>query len=396
MNYSKILVRYGELTTKGKNRKMFINTLTRNVKKKLDGLEVKITQTRDRMYVDFNEQDQAEVCERLSKVFGIYSFSLVKVCNTNLEEMKDLALQMVNELEFKTFKVETKRNYKAFELQSQQISRELGAHILRNTNDITVDVHTPDLTLTCEVRRDFTYLFVQNIRGAGGYPVGVGGKGLLMISGGIDSPVAGYLTLKRGVAIEAIHFASPPHTSDQAKQKVEDLLKKVSNYAPSIKLHVIHFTKMQENIVKYVDPAFQMTVMRRMMYRISEGLAEKRNCLILVNGESIGQVASQTLRSMHTIESVIHTPVIRPVATYDKNEIIDVSKKIDTYETSILPYEDCCTIFLPKNPQTAPKQEKCEYFENRFDFQSLVDECLTDIEVINISYNQKDELDDLF
>jgi len=396
MKYSKILVRYGELTTKGKNRKMFINTLTKNVKRKLSDLEVKVTQTRDRMYIDFEEKDQDEIINRMQKVFGLVSFSLVQVAQTEIEDIKRVALEMVSELKFKTFKVESRRNFKAFPLQSMQISREVGAHILRNTEDITVDVHTPDVTVSVEVRKEGTYLFVENIKGAGGYPVGVGGKGMLMISGGIDSPVAGYLTLKRGVAIEAIHFASPPHTSDAAREKVETLLKKLSDYAPSITLHVIHFTTMQEHIVKYVDPAFQMTVMRRMMYRITEGLAEKRNNLILVNGESIGQVASQTLRSMHTIESVINTPVIRPVATYDKNEIIDIAKKIDTYETSILPFEDCCTIFLPKNPQTAPKKEKCEFFETKFDYQTLVDECLSNVERVRIEFDQKEETDDLF
>ncbi len=396
MKYTKILVRYGELTTKGKNRKMFINTLTKNVKRKLSGLDVKVTQTRDRMYIDFDEKDQDEIVDRMKRVFGLVSFSLVQVAKTDIEDIKEVALEMVKEQEFKTFKVESRRNYKSFPLQSMQISREVGAHILRNTDDITVDVHNPDLTVSVEVRQESTYLFVENIKGAGGYPVGVGGKGMLMISGGIDSPVAGYLTLKRGVYIEAIHFASPPHTSDAAREKVETLLKKLSNYAPSVILHVINFTDMQEHIVKYVDPAFQMTVMRRMMYRITEGLAERRNCLILVNGESIGQVASQTLRSMHTIESVINTPVIRPVATFDKNEIIDIAKVIDTYETSILPFEDCCTIFLPKNPQTAPKKEKCEFFETKFDYNELVKKCLEDVERVHIEFDQKDDLDDLF
>ena len=258
-----------------------------------------------------------------------------------------------------------------------------------------VDVHHPDLRIGIEVREEFTYVMADTVKGAGGYPVGMGGKALLMLSGGIDSPVAGYLTMKRGVEIECIHYASPPYTSSSAQKKVLDLAGIISKYQGSIKVHIIPFTDLQLAIYKHCDESYAITIMRRMMYRIAERVAQKYKCLAIVNGESIGQVASQTLESMQTINHVIDMPVIRPVVTYDKLEIIDVARRINTYETSILPFEDCCTIFTPKNPVTKPHPEKAEKMEAGWDFEALIDECIEKMETVVVTPATPQE-DDLF
>ena len=263
----------------------------------------------------------------------------------------------------------------------------IGGLLLKSIENISVDVHNPDYTLKIEIRESKAYIYGSEIKGAGGYPVGVAGKGLLMLSGGIDSPVAGYLAMKRGIKLECIYFESPPHTSEMAKNKVRELVEKLSMYQADIKLHIVNFTEMQESIYKNIDPTYMITIMRRMMYRISERLMKKRKCLVLVNGESVGQVASQTLHSMSVINNVTNVPVIRPVACLDKLEIIELSKKIDTYETSILPYEDCCTIFLPKHPVINPKLDSCLKYEENFNYNELIDKCLDNIETININTN---------
>jgi len=236
-------------------------------------------------------------------------------------------------------------------------SKRIGALILKNIPNIKVDVHNPEYLLRIEIRHDYTYIYEKEIKALGGYPVGIAGKGLLMLSGGIDSPVAGYLAMKRGIKLECIYFESPPHTSIAAKNKVKKLVSILNTYQASIKLHIINFTEIQEAIYKNINPEYMITIMRRMMYRISEKVLHENNCLVLINGESVGQVASQTLTSMSVINNVTTTPVIRPVACLDKLEIIDIAKRINTYETSILPYEDCCTIFLPKHPVINPKLE---------------------------------------
>jgi len=264
------------------------------------------------------------------------------------------------------------------------------------TKEIKVDVHAPAILVTVEIRYDAIYVMDNIIKGAGGYPVGVGGKALLMMSGGIDSPVAGYLTLKRGVDIECIHFAAPPYTNELAREKVFDLVDKLRHYTHgSIRVHVINFTKLQLAVYDNCDESYAMTVMRRMMYRISEKIANKNNCLALVNGESIGQVASQTLNSMQVINEVVKIPVLRPVLCLDKLEIIDIADRIDTYEISIRPHEDCCTIFTPKAPATKPKLYKAEIFESGFDFETLIDECVETAEIITVDHNYKKN-DDIF
>ena len=315
----------------------------------------------------------------------------------NLELAKQAVLQIIENNDGNTFKINTKRSDKNFPGSSQEINREIAGYVFHHTTkEIKVDVHAPAILVTVEIRYDAIYVMDNIIKGAGGYPVGVGGKALLMMSGGIDSPVAGYLTLKRGVDIECIHFAAPPYTNELAREKVFDLVDKLRHYThSSIRVHVINFTKLQLAVYDNCDESYAMTVMRRMMYRISEKIANKNNCLALVNGESIGQVASQTLNSMQVINEVVKIPVLRPVLCLDKLEIIDIADRIDTYEISIRPHEDCCTIFTPKAPATKPKLYKAEIFESGFDFETLIDECVETAEIITVDHNYKKN-DDIF
>lgn len=381
-----ILIKYGELTTKKGNRNLFINKLYSNMKNILKGHKVDVQITRDRMYVRTNE-DIDEISLKISKVFGIHALDVAYKLPADEDAIKELALKLIT-LDSKTFKVETKRADKTFPTGSMEFNRIIAGHILKNTG-LKVDVHNPDLRLKIEIRRDGAYVYTKEIKGAGGYPVGIQGKGLLMLSGGIDSPVAGYLALKRGVDIEGIYFDSPPHTSKEAKDKVIELANIINSYSGNVKLHVIPFTEIQETIYKEADNSYMITMMRRMMYRISEKVAHKTGCKIIVNGESIGQVASQTLDSISVINSVTTMPVIRPVATLDKLEIIKIAEKIGTYDTSILPFEDCCTIFLPKNPVIAPKMNKCLEFEKKVNYDDLIERAVQGMETItNLNKNK--------
>lgn len=387
-----IFIKYGELSTKKDNRKMFIKLLLKNIKKKLEGLEVEISYTTARMYIKTTSKDLDEVVEKLREVFGIRSIVICDRVNTNKEEIENKIKEIIQTLSFKTFKVETIRSDKSFPISSLEFSRLMGATVLKN-KECTVDVHNPDLVLTIEIRSEGTYIYTKEVLGLGGYPVGVQGKGLLMLSGGIDSPVAGYLALKRGVDLECLYFESPPHTSLEAKNKVIKLASIINKYSGNIKVHVVPFTELQEAIYKNVPDTYIITIMRRMMYRIAEQVSKRRNCKIIINGESIGQVASQTLTSMSVINNVTNFPVIRPVACLDKLEIIDIANRIDTYETSILPYEDCCTIFVPRHPVINPELKKCIEYENLFDYQTLLDKCINNIETIkNLNTNNFDDL----
>lgn len=385
-----ILIKYGELTTKKQNRNLFINTLYQNIKEVLKEEAVKIEKNRVRMFIEPLEEREIEpIIEKLTKIFGIHSIVIAYPVDNNIDTIKTAVLEIARNHTFETFKVETKRSNKKFPIPSMEFNQVIGGLLLKNIPDIKVDVHQPDYTVKIEIREKSTYIYGREIKGAGGYPVGVAGKGLLMLSGGIDSPVAGYLAMKRGIKIECLYFESPPHTSLMAKNKVKQLVECLSVYQPNIKLHVINFTNIQENIYKNINPDYMITIMRRMMYRISEQMMQKRNCLILINGESVGQVASQTLPSMRVINAVTNLPVIRPVACLDKLEIIEIAKRIGTYETSILPYEDCCTIFLPKHPVINPKLEKCLEYEKTFDFKTLLEEAVHQVETISIRQETK-------
>jgi len=383
-----ILIKYGELTTKKDNRKFFINTLEKNIRTLIKD-DIKITKDRVRMYIECENVD--EVALKLKKVFGIYGIVVCHKVNNNIEDILNKSLEIMDSTK-KTFKVVTNRADKSFPIPSMEFSRKLGGMILKNT-DFKVDVHNPDITLTVEIRNNGTFVYIDEIRGAGGYPVGIQGTGLLMLSGGIDSPVAGYLTLKRGVNIECLYFESPPHTSMEAKNKVLKLASILNEYSGHVKVHVVPFTEIQEAIFKKCPDTYMITIMRRMMYRIADKYSEKIGAKIIVNGESIGQVASQTLSSMECINSVTNKPVIRPVACLDKLEIINIAEKIGTYETSILPFEDCCTIFVPKHPVINPSLKACTEYEKAFDYETLINKCIDNIEVISSFEN--DEFSDL-
>lgn len=383
-----ILIKYGELTTKKNNRNLFINLLYENIKNKLKKYNVKIVKNRVRMFIETDDNID-EIVNILSNIFGIHSIVVAYKVDNNIDSIKTNVLDIVKNISFKTFKVETKRSDKRFPIPSMEFNNVIGGLILKNIPNVSVDVHNPEYELKIEIREDYAYIYTKEIKGAGGYPVGVAGKGLLMLSGGIDSPVAGYLAMKRGIKIECIYFESPPHTSIQAKNKVKKLVEKLSKYNSNIVLNVINFTEIQEAIYKYCPKEYMITIMRRMMYRISEQVARKRKALVIINGESVGQVASQTLNSMNVINNVTNYPVIRPVACLDKLEIIDISKKIDTYETSILPYEDCCTIFLPKHPVINPILDRAINYENNFDYETLINTAVDNVEIIVIDQENK-------
>lgn len=376
-----IMIKYGELTTKKANRNVFIRLLTENIETMLEGLTVSIQKDRVRMYIHCEENCLEEVVSRLGKVFGIHGIVICHKVNTTIEAIEKKALELLKEDTYKTFKVETKRADKTFPISSMELNQKMGGVILKNT-DLKVDVHHPDVLLHIEIRHEGTYLYTNEIRGLGGYPVGIQGKGLLMLSGGIDSPVAGYLALKRGVSIDCVYFDSPPHTSIEAKNKVIALTRILNTYSFHIRLFVVPFTELQEAIYKNVPDSYMITIMRRMMYRIAERLAIKNKEKIILNGESIGQVASQTLTSMQVINAVTCMPVIRPVACMDKLEIIALANKIGTYETSILPFEDCCTIFLPKHPVIHPMMEKVKQIEEKFSFEPFIEKAVQNVEVI--------------
>ncbi len=384
------MIKYGELSTKKDNIKVFIDKLNSNVSKKLADYDVSISKNKVRMFIDIKDYNEVEIISKLKEVFGIHSIVVCYKCNKSIEDINILAKELIEKENITTFKVETNRADKSFKYNSLEVSKMVGAYLLKNVNGLKVDVHNPEITLHVEIRDDNTYLYTKEIKGLGGYPTGIQGKGLLMLSGGIDSPVAGFLASKRGIDIDCIYFDSPPHTSLEAKNKVITLAKKLCNYGSNINLYVIPFTEIQLAIYKNIDPTYMITILRRMMYRISERVAKMTKSRIIINGESIGQVASQTLNSMYVINNVTSYPVIRPVACLDKLEIIEIAKNIDTYETSILPYEDCCTIFVPKHPVINPNLDKCIYFETLIDYEKLIDEAIENMTKIDVKNYQTD------
>lgn len=379
-----ILIKYGELSTKKANRNFFINTLYNNVKNKLINYDVKISKDRARMYIEFRDNELEDIKSIIDRVFGIHMYHIAYIVNTNIDDISNKVVEILKNEVFSTFKVETKRSYKSFPQDSMEISRKLGGVVLKNIDNVSVDVHNPDILVQVEVRENHSYIYLNNYTGAGGYPVGTQPKGMLMLSGGIDSPVAGYLAMKRGIQLEAVYFEAIPHTSLEARNKVLELTKKLAAYTNHINLHVVNFTPIQEAIYKNCRSDYCITIMRRMMYRIMEKIVKSHNGYVIINGESVGQVASQTLTSMAVINSVTNVPVIRPVACFDKLEIIDMARKIDTYETSILPYEDCCTVFVPKHPAINPKLDIAIKEEEKFDYQSMIDEAVNTINTIKV------------
>lgn len=389
--YEYILCRYGELSTKGKNRRNFTSQLLRNTKEQLKAFpDLKYRETYDRLYIELNGTDAQAVMESLRQVFGFSSFSLALKCSRELDELAQLAKDLLVQEEGKTFKVIARRHDKSFPVNSDTINRHIAAKILQES-DWKVDVRKPDVNVYVEVRSKHIYLMMGKISGRGGYPVGIQGKAMLMLSGGIDSPVAAYLMMKRGVRIEAIHFASPPYTSFEAQKKVLDLSQVLTQFQAHIKVHMVPFAKIQRAIYDNVPESYAITLMRRFMLRIANRLAQRRHCLAIANGESLGQVASQTLQSMLAITKMESLPILRPLLSFDKLEIIDIAKDIKTYDISILPFEDCCTIFTPKNPVTQPHLDKIEAYEKHLDIEALVEDALQHIEVIDVHKEKKEE-----
>ncbi|MCS1350538.1 tRNA uracil 4-sulfurtransferase ThiI [Mechercharimyces sp. CAU 1602] len=375
MVFDCILVRYGELALKGNNRREFENRLLRNIRQKLKAFyKVKVTKTQGRIFVELGGEEAEPVMEGLQDVFGIVGFSPAMRVPLEYDDICRAAVQIVENStpRARTFKVIAKRGNKQFPIRSQELNRQVGGHLLQELNDLEVDVHQPELKVHVEVREEAAYVYGNDRPGLGGLPVGSSGRVMLLLSGGIDSPVAGYLALKRGAELHAVHFHSYPFTSERARKKVEDLAELLTRFGGKIHLHVVPFTEAQTAINQNCLEAYSITVMRRIMFRISERLAEKHGALALVTGESLGQVASQTLESMRTIGHVVQLPVLRPLIGMDKQEIMQLSKRMGTYETSILPYEDCCTVFLPKAPKTRPSLKDTERTESRLDVEALV------------------------
>jgi len=387
-----ILIKYGELTTKKDNRKFFIKTLRNNILDKLSDYNIAVTDDYYRMFIEVNEDDIDSITSKLKCIFGIHEIAVCyKDENITEEEIKKVSLMVMKEEDFCTFKVETKRSDKSFPVKSMDMNNIIGSLILKNI-ECKVDVHNPEIILNIEIRREGFYIYTKGIKCLGGYPVGTLGRGLLMLSGGIDSPVAGYMTIKRGVELYYLYFESRPHTSIEARNKVRDLARKLEKYNTNGKLMVVNFTKIQETIYKNLDTTYLITIMRRMMYRIAERVAKKNKCLAIVNGESVGQVASQTLASMIAVNDVTNYPILRPLCSFDKLDIIEISKKIDTYDISILPYEDCCTVFVPRHPVINPNLKHIYSEEAKIDFDTLINEAVNTIEVVDLKEIKSDLL----
>lgn len=382
-----ILIRYGEIHLKGKNKRFFENKLISNIKRKLSGLEYEFTYKRSRYVVSaYRPETENEIIKRLKQVFGIHSISVAEKTESTLDAISDAVVALAKPSG--KFRITVNRADKTFPMTSIELATELGGRVLDKYPDLTVDLFDPDFIIYTDVREDGgTFVYRDKILCANGMPVGTAGKGLLMLSGGIDSPVAGYMMSKRGLQLDAIHFHSYPYTSELAKQKVIDLAKIMSDYTGEINLICIPFTKIQEEIHRSCDSSYMITLVRRFMMRIAERVALMRDCRCIVNGESLGQVASQTLESINVTNAMVkELPIFRPLIGMDKDEIIEISRKIGTFETSILPYEDCCTVFLPDAPVTHPSVKRVEHEEARIkDMDALIDEAVAGMEIITIA-----------
>ena len=381
MEYNTIIVRFGEMSTKGKNKRDFIASLARSIRHTLkeDENKYEMIIRHDHIYLNLKEHIE-DLENKLKDISGMYSFSLALKIDQDLDNILKVGFDIVKNEEGNTFKIRTKRIDKSYPYISDEINRKLAGEILKKSNK-KVDVHNPDILLDIEIRDDGAYLFTKTIKGMGGYPSGTIGKCLVMLSGGIDSPVAAYLLLKRGVDITCIHYASPPYTNSGVIDKLEDILHKLTKYQTRIRLFIVPFTKIQEKIYEVSSEGYPITIMRRMMYRLASRLAKRLKINCLANGESIGQVASQTIDSLSVINEVTNMPVLRPLCTYDKVDIIKISEEIGTYDISIRPYEDCCTIFAPVKPKTSPHIDECLKIEEKFDFESLIEEALNNVEI---------------
>ncbi len=377
-----ILVRYGELTLKGKNRNEFERALYNNIRKQLDHLDLEFYKDRNRIYVQIENLEEFPQVENILKIIpGIHSFSIADICETELSIIKDVALKNFKK-KTPEFKVETKRIYKKFPLISQEVSSEIGAHILIQNDGLEgmcVNVHNPKQVLNIEIHQDRTFVFHEHVKGMGGLPIGTAGKALILLSGGIDSPVAAVLAMKRGLKINCIHFSSPPYTNEKSLQKVKDLVAILHKYDKDIKLFNVNFTELQLAIHDKCWDRYEVILLRRMMLRQAKKLAHTIKAEVLITGESLGQVASQTIKSMAATSDAIDLLILRPLITMDKSEIVTIAKQIGSYETSILPFDDCCVLFLPKSPSTAPKIKHLIEEETKLDFDYFLNKNQIDI-----------------
>ena len=389
MNYDSLMIHYGELSTKGNNRKQFIQALLHNVRGALKPFGVECRGDHDHIYVTLGDKDFHPILARLQDVPGIQKISLVARSEKDIETLKKEACELISLEKGKTFKVDAKRTDKAYPLDSYGVAVALGDAILEAHPELSVDVHNPDIVLKVQIRKEGANLSCHDYPGEGGYPMGMNGKVTMLLSGGIDSPVAAYALMRRGIKVECLHFAAPPYTSEAVLDKLKDLLKTLNEYQSDIKLEVVPFTELQLAIYSNVPEPYCITIMRRMMLRIAEGVARKNKCLAIATGESIGQVASQTLASMQTINAVTSYPIMRPLCCSDKLQIIETAQKINTYEISIRPYEDCCTIFKPRKPKTKPRIDECEKFEAKWDWQSQVQKCIDGVKAIYLSEGEE-------
>ena len=384
-----ILLKYGEISLKGLNRPMFEKQLLANVAKALTPLgKFSIRKSQSTVYVEplGDDIDMQAATERLSKVFGIVNICPAAKCQKTIEDIERTTLECLSQIDLngKTFKVEAKREDKQFPMNSPQLCRHMGAVILKNTEGLSVDVHNPDILVQIEIRKE-AFIFTQKVSGAGGMPVGTAGRAALLLSGGIDSPVAGWMISKRGVVLDAVHFHSHPYTSDRAKEKVIELAKIMTQYTGPIRLHIVPFTDIQLDIIDKCPKNYLTIIMRRLMMKIAEKIARESGAMALITGESIGQVASQTMESLVVTDNAVDMPVFRPCIGMDKEEIVTISKKIDTYETSILPYEDCCTIFVPKHPKTKPSISEIQEAEKLLtDPEDMMEKAIQDREIIDL------------
>lgn len=392
---SLILVRYGEMTLKKKNYRQFLQMINDNIKRKLKEFKkIKYFNTDYRFYIYLNGEDYKLVIDKLNMVSGLASYSLCSECANTYEAMGELGVKLVSEYKKgarASFKVETNRGDKNYPATSIEISQEVARRVLPKVEGLYVDVHNPEITLNIDLRSEGTYLYVETIKGLGGYPSGTAGCGLLMMSGGIDSPVAGFLSLKKGINLKAIHFASPPYTSDLALQKVVDLTEVLTNYSSNSKIDliVIPFTKIQDSIHENASNIYMVTLMRRAMYKIASKICKDEGIDVIINGESIGQVASQTLESMKVVNEVTNIPIIRPLATFDKEEIVDIARRIKTFDISIRPYEDCCTVFVPEHPIIKPKLDLVLAEEAKCNLDDLIKEAIENKEIITLNDTKK-------
>ena len=388
-----VLVKYGEMVLKGLNKKSFEDMLTKNIKRRLKSLgHFKITSAQSTTYITPLDEDidLDEVTSRVGKIFGIASLCRACVCEKDFSDITAKSLEYLNDVLIgaKTFKVNAKRSDKAFHMKSPEICAELGGILLEKFPNLTVDVKNPEVTVTIEIRDTNAYVHAENIKGAGGLPVGSSGKAMLLLSGGIDSPVAGYMMAKRGVHISAIHYVSPPYTSDRALMKVEQLCEKLTDYCGGIAFFCVPFTEIQEAIKDNCPEEYFTVIMRRIMMEIAQRICEKEKCLALITGESVGQVASQTMSAIACTDAVCRIPVFRPLVGMDKTEIIDIARKIDTFETSVLPYEDCCTVFTPRHPKVKPLLADVEKAQNNFDFEPLIQKAVENTELKTFNYTE--------